>query len=54
MVDMAVKEMAAGGTIELDDERKAQMASNLRWCSAVSPRRTRCSTQARCTNPQHQ
>lgn len=29
MVDMAVKEMAAGGTIELDDERKAQMASNL-------------------------
>ena len=27
--DMAVKEMAAGGTIELDDERKAQMASNL-------------------------
>lgn len=29
MVDMAVKEMAAGGTIELDEERKAQMASNL-------------------------
>ena len=29
MVDMAVKEMAAGGTIELHDERKAQMASNL-------------------------
>ena len=29
MVDMAVKEMAAGGTIELDDERKANMASNL-------------------------
>ena len=29
MVDMAVKEMAAGGTIELDDERKAQMSSNL-------------------------
>lgn len=29
MVDMAVKEMAAGGTIELDDERRAQMASNL-------------------------
>lgn len=29
MVDMAVKEMAAGGIIELDDERKAQMASNL-------------------------
>ena len=29
MVDMAVKEIAAGGTIELDDERKAQMASNL-------------------------
>ena len=28
-VDMAVKEMAAGGTIELDEERKAQMASNL-------------------------
>lgn len=29
MVDMAVKEMAASGTIELDEERKAQMASNL-------------------------
>lgn len=29
MVDMAIKEMAGGGTIELDDERKAQMASNL-------------------------
>lgn len=29
MVDMAVKEMAAGGAIELDEERKAQMASNL-------------------------
>ena len=29
MVDMAVKEMVAGGTIELDEERKAQMASNL-------------------------
>ena len=29
MVDMAVKEMTAGGTIELDEERKAQMASNL-------------------------
>lgn len=29
MVDMAVKEMASGGTIELDEERKAQMASNL-------------------------
>lgn len=29
MVDMAVKEMAAGGTIDLDEERKAQMASNL-------------------------
>ncbi len=29
MVDMAVKEMAAGGTIELDEERRAQMASNL-------------------------
>ena len=29
MVDMAVKEMAAGGTIELDEERKAQIASNL-------------------------
>lgn len=29
MVDMAIKEMAAGGTIELDDERRAQMASNL-------------------------
>lgn len=29
MADMAVKEMAAGGTIELDEERKAQMASNL-------------------------
>lgn len=29
MVDMAVKEMAVGGTIELDEERKAQMASNL-------------------------
>ena len=29
MVDMAVKEMAAGSTIELDEERKAQMASNL-------------------------
>ena len=29
MVDMAVKELADGGTIELDEERKAQMASNL-------------------------
>ena len=29
MVDMAVKELASGGTIELDEERKAQMASNL-------------------------
>ena len=29
MVDMAVKELSAGGTIELDEERKAQMASNL-------------------------
>ena len=29
MVDMAVKEMADGGTIELDEERKATMASNL-------------------------
>ena len=52
MVDMAVKEMAAGGTIELDDERKAQMASNLMVVSscAVNPRRTRCSTQVLCTN----
>ncbi|WP_195419626.1 SPFH domain-containing protein [Collinsella sp. D33t1_170424_A12] len=29
MVDMAVKEMAAGGTIDLDDERRTQMATNL-------------------------
>ena len=29
MVDMAVKELSAGGTIELDEERKATMASNL-------------------------
>ncbi len=29
MVEMAVQEMACGGTIELDEERKAQMASNL-------------------------
>ena len=29
MVDMAVKELADGGTIELDEERKATMASNL-------------------------
>ncbi|MDY2777269.1 MAG: SPFH domain-containing protein [Collinsella sp.] len=29
MVDMAVKELADGGNIELDDERKATMASNL-------------------------
>lgn len=29
MVDMAVKELAEGGTIALDDERKATMASNL-------------------------
>ncbi len=29
LIDMAVQEMAAGGTIALDDERKAQMASNL-------------------------
>ena len=41
MVDMAVKEMAAGGTVELDDERKAQMAGNPWWFSAVNPRRTR-------------
>ena len=29
MVDMAVKELSDGGTIELDEERKATMASNL-------------------------
>ena len=29
MVDMAVEMLAEGGNIELDDERKAQMASNL-------------------------
>ena len=29
MVDMAVERLAAGGNIELDDERKAAMASNL-------------------------
>jgi regulator of protease activity HflC (stomatin/prohibitin superfamily) len=29
MVDMAVKELSTSGTIDLDDERKASMASNL-------------------------
>ena len=29
MVDMAVEKLAEGGNIELDDERKAAMASNL-------------------------
>ncbi len=29
MVDMAVEQLAAGGNIELDDERKAAMATNL-------------------------
>ena len=29
MVDMAVEKLAEGGNIDLDDERKAAMASNL-------------------------
>ena len=29
MVNMAVEELAQSGTIDLDDERKAAMASNL-------------------------
>ena len=40
MVEMAVDELGSHGKIDLDDERKAQMASNLMVCSAARARRT--------------
>ncbi len=51
MVDMAGRRwLPAAPSSSTTSARRRRPATSW-WCSAVNPRRTRCSTQARCTHP---
>ena len=47
MVKLALRRLQEEGVVELDEERKAAMVSNLLWCCAASGRRRRSSRRAR-------